>query len=284
MYDARVYIAPEYCQWQAGKAYKYIFKITLNANGTTDPANEDDKYTTEQDPSSTVTDAPYVDPTDPRVPDGGGLLPIVFDGIMVSDYEDVTVSPEFIITEPDLETSFQKALASIKKIFSTGGTSLPLTATGNGSDDTTNAFNVNYTVKVGDFKWPSWSTEHPWQIDPMPADINDNNVFKDIQALSQAMYNQEGIKKIVYDGVTYEKDTDNSLNPPSWYPTSGTPVKPGESLESNIAATVFGGLLAAGTGAVVPTTDDVVVKFELMDANTPANTSYVHLNLKVIAD
>lgn len=76
IYDARVYVAPEYCKWEAGKAYTYIFKITKNTNGTTDPALVDPANTS-------VT---YVDPSDPRVPEDPALKPIVFDGIYVTDY------------------------------------------------------------------------------------------------------------------------------------------------------------------------------------------------------
>lgn len=78
VYDARVWVAPEYCKWEAGKAYKYIFKITKNSNGTTDPGKVDPA-----DPST-----PWIDPDDPRIPDDPALIPIVFDGVVVSDYDD----------------------------------------------------------------------------------------------------------------------------------------------------------------------------------------------------
>lgn len=78
VYDARVWVAPDYCRWQAGKAYTYIFKITKNSNGTTDPGKIDPA-----DPST-----PWIDPDDPRIPDDPALIPIVFDGVIVSDYED----------------------------------------------------------------------------------------------------------------------------------------------------------------------------------------------------
>lgn len=82
VYDARVWVAPEYCKWQDGKQYTYIFKITKTSNGSTNPyASSDDIF------GDGVTDQPYVDPDDPRVPEDPALLPIVFDGIQVADYE-----------------------------------------------------------------------------------------------------------------------------------------------------------------------------------------------------
>lgn len=78
VYDARVHVDAQYCKWQAGKAYTYIFKITSQTNGTTDP--------TKVDPAS--TSEPWIDPVDPRVPDDPALIPIVFDGVVVCDYDD----------------------------------------------------------------------------------------------------------------------------------------------------------------------------------------------------
>lgn len=80
VYDARVYVKPEYCRWEAGKAYTYIFKLTRFSNGTTNP-NLVDPY------NSGTTDEPYIDPDDPRIPEDPALEPIVFDGVLVTDYE-----------------------------------------------------------------------------------------------------------------------------------------------------------------------------------------------------
>lgn len=95
VYDARVWVAPEYTQWEAGKAYTYIFKITDKSNGVTDP--------TKVDPSATGTT--WVDETDPRVPEDPALTPIVFDGVTVTDYEEDHTGKqndvdEWIITDP----------------------------------------------------------------------------------------------------------------------------------------------------------------------------------------
>ena len=74
-YDARVFIADEPTNWEAGKMYTYIFKITSDSQATIDPGNEEDKANTNQ---------PWVDPRDPRLPDTQ-YLPIVLDGVEVSD-------------------------------------------------------------------------------------------------------------------------------------------------------------------------------------------------------
>lgn len=97
VYDARVFVAPEYCKWEAGKAYTYIFKITDQSNGTTDPSVVD--------PDGTTTDEPYVDPDDPRVPDDPALKPIVFDGVLVTNYDETPTgktdaNDEWVITDP----------------------------------------------------------------------------------------------------------------------------------------------------------------------------------------
>ena len=81
VYDARVFIPADKCAWEADKAYTYLFRITSASTGTTNP------------------DDPTIDGNDPRVPADQALLPIVFDGVTVSDYTtEVPVSPEFIIS------------------------------------------------------------------------------------------------------------------------------------------------------------------------------------------
>ena len=82
IYDARVFIPATACQWAYGKSYLYRFTITTASTGVTDPNKQ--IYDGGSDPSN------YVDPTDPRVPDTKALLPIVFDGVTVNDYEIVS--------------------------------------------------------------------------------------------------------------------------------------------------------------------------------------------------
>lgn len=275
MYDARVYIAPEYCKWQAGKAYTYIFKITKNANATTDPGNEDDKYTTSDGTSGTITDEAFVDPNDPRVPDEGGLLPIVFDGIMVSDYETGETGQtgdEWIITESDLATAFQKALASIKTVFSHGGGASVSITSGDGKT-TDSKFLVEYSVFADDFKTPNgW----PTVAQAADKDPNDNNVFKDLQALSQAMYNQSGIAKIDFNSTSFHKNTSGTLNPPSWYdPTNAY------SLESAIATVAFP-VVSEGEPLVPVKDKSTTVDLVLYDQKE--NKSYVQLKVTVATE
>ena len=86
VYDARVWVPNDKCQWEAGKLYEYIFKITDKANGTTDPDKVDPFSPDPTDP--TDPDTPWIDPDDPRVPNEPGLIPIVFDGVTVTEYED----------------------------------------------------------------------------------------------------------------------------------------------------------------------------------------------------
>ncbi len=78
VYDARVFIPADKCQWEYGKSYTYNFTITTGSTGVTDP------NTPVYDDGSTKS--PYVDPTDPRVPNRDALVPIVFDGVTVNDY------------------------------------------------------------------------------------------------------------------------------------------------------------------------------------------------------
>ena len=65
--NATVYVPSTNCNWEAGKRYIYIFKITKNATGETG------------DPGTIV-------PGDPT-PGTQALYPIVFDGIQVEDWE-----------------------------------------------------------------------------------------------------------------------------------------------------------------------------------------------------
>lgn len=69
--DATVYVPADYVNWTAGTAYTYIFKITKNTNGSTDP-------------STTVK------PEDPAVPTTPAFYPIVFDNCEVADWTAAT--------------------------------------------------------------------------------------------------------------------------------------------------------------------------------------------------
>lgn len=67
VYNTGVHVAKEYCKWEAGKSYTYVFKITKKATG------------------DTGTNNPSVDPN----PGTDALYPIVFDGITIDDWKDV---------------------------------------------------------------------------------------------------------------------------------------------------------------------------------------------------
>lgn len=68
--NATVHVPADYCKWAPNTHYTYIFKITKNSNGSTDPADD-----------STI------DPTDPEVPTETSLYPIVFDNCTITDYD-----------------------------------------------------------------------------------------------------------------------------------------------------------------------------------------------------
>lgn len=79
LYDARVWVPAANCQWEAGKAYTYIFKITDKSSGTTDPQREDPADNTK----------PYIDPSDPRVIETGELHPIEFTAMVLTDFDEI---------------------------------------------------------------------------------------------------------------------------------------------------------------------------------------------------
>lgn len=74
VHGASAAIPATYTKWLANHAYTYIFKITDNSNGTTDPNKDPDG-----DPSKT-------DPEDPENPDNPttALYPIVFDAVVTA--------------------------------------------------------------------------------------------------------------------------------------------------------------------------------------------------------
>lgn len=65
--NATVHVDKDYCNWQANKAYTYVFKITKNTSGKT----EDNS----------------IDPNDPTPGNEHALYPIVFDNCTVEDWE-----------------------------------------------------------------------------------------------------------------------------------------------------------------------------------------------------
>ncbi len=70
--DATVFVPADKCNWQPNTAYTYIFKITENTNGSTDPVKDSS-----------------IDPTNPKVDPTKALFPIVFDCAQVEDWTPV---------------------------------------------------------------------------------------------------------------------------------------------------------------------------------------------------
>ena len=81
IYDARVFVPASSCRWEAGKSYLYVFKVTSNSNGVLNPVKAD----------PTATSTPYVDEHDPRISSDPAVSPIIFDELVVYEY-DGTVS------------------------------------------------------------------------------------------------------------------------------------------------------------------------------------------------
>ena len=71
VHNATVHVPAENCKWGAGKAYTYIFKITKNSNGSTDPSKP-------------------INPADPTPDTDKALYPIVFDGCSVENWDAAT--------------------------------------------------------------------------------------------------------------------------------------------------------------------------------------------------
>lgn len=67
--NATVFVPKDHCNWKGNHAYTYIFKITKNTTGSTDPGRDK-----------------TIDPTDPSVDPERALYPIIFDAAKVDDW------------------------------------------------------------------------------------------------------------------------------------------------------------------------------------------------------
>ena len=67
--NATAFVPADKCNWKPNTAYTYIFKITRETNGSTDPDDE-----------------PGIDPSDPDVNPDAALYPIVFDSCTVEEW------------------------------------------------------------------------------------------------------------------------------------------------------------------------------------------------------
>lgn len=188
VYDARCYVAPEYLQWEAGKAYKYIFKITDKSNGVTNP-NEKDPATPGE---------PWVDPEDPRVPDDPALQPIVFDGVKVTDYEDAgdVEGNDHLISN----TSIVNAVDWLKS--ATGGAYTFLS-----SNVAYNDYNVTLECNYANIAAPNL---YVW-----------NDLSRVLGALHQ--YKSTWVEHIIFDGVQYDWQTTSPTFAGSNWSKTGEP-------------------------------------------------------------
>ena len=114
--DATVFVPAENCEWQCNKAYTYIFKITKNSNGSTDPSKP-------------------INPDDPKPDTDKALYPIVFDGCTVADYENVTAT-DHVITDGTFNYYLTLSASTLSK--ATGAT--PITVNAYKTDGTNNTF------------------------------------------------------------------------------------------------------------------------------------------------
>lgn len=80
VYNARVFVPATYTAWEQNNRYTYVFRITSDATGSTDPTTE-------------------IDPSGVEVPSTGALVPIVFDGVQVADLATGEVTKEFNIND-----------------------------------------------------------------------------------------------------------------------------------------------------------------------------------------
>lgn len=110
--NATAHVPFTYCNWVQNTHYTYIFKITANTNGSTEPN-------------------PDIDPTDPEVPTVEALYPIVFDNCTVEEW--IENESEWIISEGDYKATYHDVQLSPAKIVK-GGT---ITVTVTDEDDYT---------------------------------------------------------------------------------------------------------------------------------------------------
>lgn len=199
VYDARVHVDAEYCKWQAGKAYTYVFRITSMSNGTTDPLAVDPA-------TSLTTQQPWVDPEDPRVPDEPALIPIIFDGVVVTDYESATIdkiidADEYAVTEisswatKTISTTDYRVGATpltSARLTELMGTEWEIPTTSVINDVTYDAVNNKFTVKNGSTVLAEWRATEKDQVSSsgVTQQYNSTNITEDVPATvpSAAIY------------------------------------------------------------------------------------------------
>ena len=126
--DAKVFVPADQCNWLSNKSYTYVFKITKNSNGTTDKKNPD--------PEGDLT-----------VDTDNALYPIVFDGCMVKDYDEVDVpntGDGFVITDGTFNYYLTLSASTLSK------TGSPITVNAYKTDGSTNIFATTGELKIFD--------------------------------------------------------------------------------------------------------------------------------------
>ena len=126
VHNATVHVPAENCKWGAGKAYTYIFKITKNSNGSTDPSKPNN-------------------PADPTPDTDKALYPIVFDGCTVIDWDNVTPT-EHEITNGTFNYYLTLSASTLSK--AAGAT--PITVNAYKKDGTTDTSVTDGELKIFD--------------------------------------------------------------------------------------------------------------------------------------
>ena len=123
--DATVFVPADQCEWKCNKAYTYIFKITKNSNGSTDPSKP-------------------INPDDPTPDTDKALYPIVFDGCTVADYE-TGATTEHEITDGTFNYYLTLSASTLSK-----GASTPTSIIVNAykTDGTTDTFATDGQLKI----------------------------------------------------------------------------------------------------------------------------------------
>ena len=125
VHNATVHVPATNCAWEAGKAYTYIFMITKNSNGSTDPSKP-------------------IDPADPTPDPDKALYPIVFDGCTVIAWENETPM-EHEITDGTFNYYLTLSASTLSK--GTGATPITVNAY---KTDGTNTFAAAGELKIFD--------------------------------------------------------------------------------------------------------------------------------------
>ena len=128
VHNATVHVPAANCDWVAGKAYTYIFKITKNSNGSTDPSKP-------------------INPAEPTPDTDKALYPIVFDGCTVIDWDTAAANEsEHEITNGTFNYYLTLSASTLSK--AAGAT--PITVNAYKKDGTTDTSVTDGELKIFD--------------------------------------------------------------------------------------------------------------------------------------